>query len=282
MSSDAIQIRRMTLDDVAVAVDWARQEGWNPGLHDAKCFYESDHNGFFIGERNGAAVAVGSAVVYDDQFAFCGLYIVSPEHRGKGYGLALTQARLKYCGDRNVGIDGVLENVDIYARIGYRKYYHNSRYLFTAGESPTRHRDIHSINEADVDVLNRYDRQCFPASRKAFLDMWIRQDDALSLAYIEDGTIKGYVVRRRCHEGHKIGPLFADDRTIAEQLLLASQEGVRGEALIIDIPDTNAAAVDLVRRYDMELIFATARMYQKGLPKLAYDKIFGITTFELG
>ena len=38
MSSDAIQIRRMTLDDVAVAVDWARQEGWNPGLHDAKCF----------------------------------------------------------------------------------------------------------------------------------------------------------------------------------------------------------------------------------------------------
>jgi hypothetical protein len=282
MSSEALQIRGMTLNDVSIAVQWARQEGWNPGLHDAACFYQSDPQGFFIGELDGVPVAVGSAVVYDDQFAFCGLYIVSPEHRGNGYGLALTLARLEYCGDRNVGIDGVLENVDIYARIGYRKYYQNARYQFTAAESPTRHRHIHSIDEADVGVLHRYDRWCFPAPRKAFLDVWIHQDDALSLAWIEEGELKGYMVRRRCHDGYKIGPLFADDPSIAEQLLLSSQEGVHGETLIIDIPDTNEAAVQLSQRYDMELVFATARMYRKGLPELAYERIFGITTFELG
>ena len=282
MSSETLQIRRMTLDDVSIAVEWARQEGWNPGLNDAKCFFQSDPNGFFAGELDGVVVAVGSAVVYDDQFAFCGLYIVSPEHRGKGYGLALTKARLEYCGDRNVGIDGVLENVDIYAQIGYRKHYQNARYQFTAGEAPKRHHCVVSIDAVDVDDLNRYDRNCFPAAREAFLDVWIHQDDALSLAWLEDGELKGYVVRRRCHDGHKIGPLFADDPSVAEQLLLASQEGVLGETLIIDIPDINAAAVELAQRHDMELIFATARMYQKGLPELDYDRIFGITTFELG
>ncbi|MDG2131317.1 MAG: GNAT family N-acetyltransferase [Fuerstiella sp.] len=282
MSSDAILIRRMRPDEVSIAVEWARQEGWNPGLHDGICFYQCDPHGFFVGELDGVVVAVGSAVVYDDEFAFCGLYIVSPEHRGKGYGLALTKARLEYCGDRNVGIDGVLENVDIYARIGYEKYYQNARYQFTAGEAPGRHRHVCSIDEVDADILNQYDRQCFPAARKAFLDVWIHQNDALSLAWVEDGKLKGYMVRRRCHDGHKIGPLFADDPSIGEHLLVAGQEGVSGQALFIDIPEINDAALDLARQYDMKLIFATARMYQKGLPDLEYDRVFGITTFELG
>jgi len=282
MSAEAYQIRRMNPDDVAIAIEWARREGWNPGLHDAQTFYQADPNGFFIGELDGEAVAVGCAIIYDAAFAFCGLYIVAPQHRGQGYGFALTEARLAYCGDRNIGIDGVLENVTIYERIGYRKHYENARYQFAAGEAPARPARLVTIDQVDVGALNRYDRQCFPAARATFLNTWIHQPEALSLAWIEQGQLKGYAVRRRCHEGHKIGPLFADDPAIAEHLLLACQEGVRGENLIVDMPETNEAALKLAASYHMERTFATARMYQKGLPALAYDKIFGITTFELG
>lgn len=282
MPAEAYQIRRMTPDDVPLAIEWARREGWNPGLHDAKTFYQADPNGFFIGELNGEAVAVGCAIVYDDAFAFCGLYIVAPHHRGNGYGFALTEARLAYCGDRNIGIDGVLENVAIYKRIGYRKYYENARYQFTAGEAPVRPATIAAIDTVDAKALNQYDRHCFPAARETFLNTWTHQPDALSLAWIEHGQLKGYAVRRRCHEGHKIAPLFADNPSIAEQLLLACQEGVRGQNLIVDMPETNDAALKMAASYNMERTFATARMYQKGLPELAYDKIFGITTFELG
>jgi GNAT superfamily N-acetyltransferase len=282
MSTDTYQIRRMHPDDVAIAMAWARREGWNPGLHDAHTFYQADPNGFFIGELDGEAVAVGCAVIYDAAFAFCGLYIVAPQHRGQGYGFALTEARLAYCGDRNIGIDGVLENVTIYERIGYRKHYENARYQFTAGAAPARPASLVAVGEVDVEVLNQYDRQCFPAARATFLNTWIYQPEALSLAWMEQGQLKGYAVRRRCHEGHKIGPLFADDPTIAEQLLLACQEGVHGQSLIVDMPEINDAALALAASHQMERTFATARMYQKGLPALAYDKIFGITTFELG
>ncbi len=282
MAAEAYQIRRMTPDDVPVAIEWARREGWNPGLHDAYTFYQADPNGFFIGELNGEAVAVGCAIIYDASFAFCGLYIVAPEHRGQGYGFALTEARLAYCGDRNIGIDGVLENVTIYERIGYRKHYENARYQFIASGAPVRPADIVSIDQVDLDALNRYDRQCFPAARPTFLNTWIHQPDALALAWMENGQLKGYAVRRRCHDGYKIAPLFADDPSIAEQLLLACQENVSGQPLIVDMPETNDAALKLAASYNMERTFATARMYQKGLPDLAYDKIFGITTFELG
>ena len=282
MAADTYHIRRMTPDDVPVAIEWARREGWNPGLHDAHTFYQADPNGFFIGELDGEAVAVGCAIVYDEAFAFCGLYIVAPEHRGKGYGFALTEARLAYCGDRNIGIDGVLENVGIYERIGYRKHYENARYQFTAEAPPARPANIVTIDQVALEALHHYDRLCFPAARSAFLNAWLQQPEVLSLAWLEDGRLRGYVVRRRCYDGHKIGPLFADDARIAEQLLLACQEGARGESLIVDMPETNDAALQLAASYGMARTFATARMYQKGLPALAYDKIFGITTFELG
>jgi hypothetical protein len=55
MAAEAYQIRRMNPEDVAIAIEWARREGWNPGLHDAQTFYQADPNGFFIGELNGEA-----------------------------------------------------------------------------------------------------------------------------------------------------------------------------------------------------------------------------------
>ncbi|HOP41772.1 MAG TPA: hypothetical protein PLI53_12085 [Geobacteraceae bacterium] len=52
MRSDDISIRRMSRDDVRLAVEWAAGEGWNPGVCDADSFYEADPNGFFIAELN--------------------------------------------------------------------------------------------------------------------------------------------------------------------------------------------------------------------------------------
>jgi len=38
----------MNRDDVSLAVAWAASEGWNPGVHDADCFYAADPDGFFL------------------------------------------------------------------------------------------------------------------------------------------------------------------------------------------------------------------------------------------
>ena len=275
-------IRRMRADELQIAIDWAAQEGWNPGIHDAKIFYQADPDGFFIGEIDGHAVAVGSAVVYDEHFAFCGLYIVHPDYRGQGYGMALTRERLRYVGLRNAGIDGVVENIPIYERIGYRLAYHNIRYHGTATVGGAANQSIVSIAQVPFPVLEAYDRHCFPSKRSRFLNTWINQDDAKALAYIENGQLQGYAVRRQCLEGHKIGPLFADSFAIAERLFQALQQDIPGEAIYLDIMETNPDAKRLVDAYHMQQVFITGRMYLKGRPELSEHKIFGITTFELG
>lgn len=40
--------------------------------------------------------------------------------------------------------------------------------------------------------------------------------------------------------------------------------------------------MDLARRHGMREVFATARMYNREIPALPLDGIFGVTTFELG
>lgn len=278
------KIRKMHAHEVQLAVDWAAQEGWNPGLNDANCFYQADNNGFFVGEYQGEVIAVGSAVIYDSSFAFCGLYIVKPEYRQRGFGLQLTKARLEYVGNRNAGIDGVIENISIYERIGYRLAYYQHRFYCNAMISDNHiSPKIQDLTTIPLDIVEIYDRQCFPATRTAFLQSWITQPQSLALGFVEDGELKGYAVRRRCLEGYKIAPLFADDRNIAKQLFLALQQDVEGEAIYLDVPELNPAALALAQELQMVEVFATGRMYLKGSPTdIVAEKQFAITSFELG
>ncbi|MBQ4847445.1 GNAT family N-acetyltransferase [Pseudoalteromonas sp. MMG005] len=274
-------IRTMLPHELKVAIEWARIEGWNPGLEDAALFYQADPEGFFVAELAGDIVAVGSAVRYDANFAFCGLYIVAPEHRGKGYGLALTKHRLAYCGERNIGIDGVLENVEIYQRVGYQPYYQNKRFQKCATAHDVSS-TIQDVTVQHIDAVIAYDQQCFPAKRDMFLKGWLQQKNGKSLCVIENGQVRGYAVRRQCVEGYKVGPLFADSKAVATQLLSALQQDIIGEIIILDVPENNPLAIELAVGEHMDVVFATSRMYQHGLPDIAHHKIYGITTFELG
>jgi GNAT superfamily N-acetyltransferase len=112
-------VRRMARLEADLAIEAAAREGWNPSPHDAECFWAIDPEGFFAGELDGRFVAYGTALCYDDRFAFCGLYVVDPAHRGQG--LALTRARLEHVGDRNAGLDGVADMAGRYERLGYRR-----------------------------------------------------------------------------------------------------------------------------------------------------------------
>lgn len=276
-------VTRMKKDEIRIAIEWAKEEGWNPGLHDEKCFYQTDPNGFFAGYLNGKIIAVGSAVIYDDHFAFCGFYIVDHAYRNKGYGLELTKARLEYIGNRNAGLDGVIPMIHQYERLGYKLAYHNARFVGKEIiQLNNRSSSIVPINQVNMKELSEYDSKHFPAFRESFLKCWVNQEGALSLGYLENGQIKGYGVIRPCFQGYKIGPLFADNETIADNLFQHLAHFANDKTYYLDIPTCNQHAVNLINRYQMKQVFETARMYLKENPTVAIDNIYGITSFELG
>jgi hypothetical protein len=122
----------------------------------------------------------------------------------------------------------------------------------------------------------------FPAWRPTFLRAWISQPDALALGYQRDGKLGGYGVVRRCGEGCKVGPLFADDALVAEALYAHLAGFAAGGPLYLDAPENNPAAMALVQRHGMTEVFGCARMYLGPAPDIAHERVFGVTTFELG
>src|SRR5574343_555818 len=86
---DTVRFRTMKREEADLAVAWAAREGWNPGLHDAECFWPVDPEGFFCAEANGTIVATIAVVNYNEQFSFAGLFIVDPAYRAHGIGMQL-------------------------------------------------------------------------------------------------------------------------------------------------------------------------------------------------
>jgi len=277
------KFRVMTSDEIAVAVAWAAGEGWNPGLADATCFAAADPEGFFCAEADGKIVGTVSVVNYDDRFSFYGLFVVDPAYRAKGIGMQLYRYAMQHAGSRVVGCDGVIAMVGKYEKEGgLFLHYNNARYE-GIGEGAVP-KGLTPIPDVDFNTLADYDAAHFPARREQFLRCWIGQKGHYGLAQLDgDGKIAGFGVRRVCHTGHKIGPLFARDRATAERILDGLVAEIPGEPFYLDIPVPNAAAVALVQDRKMNTVFYTARMYSSPVPvALPMDEIFGVTTFELG
>jgi len=283
MTSAALGIRTLGPSEVALAIEWAAAEGWNPGLHDAGCFHAADHDGFLVGSLDDEPVATISVVRYGATFGFLGLYIVRNEFRGHGYGMQIWKAGLARLAGRNVGLDGVVAQQDNYRKSGFRLAYRNIRYRGTASATAPIDARIVPLSSVPLTETITYDRAFFPDERSAFLRCWIVQPESTALGILRGSTLAGYGVVRRCRDGYKIGPLFADDPTFAESLFSALQAYVpQGAVIYLDVPEANAAAMALAERHGMTVVFETARMYTGRAPDLPLRRLFGVTTFELG
>ncbi len=284
-------IRQMTRTEVDDLVAWAGQEGWNPGLHDAEAFWATDPDAFVAAELKGEVIGGGAITAYGDAFGFMGFFIVRPEFRGHGFGNRLWHARRNRLIARlrpgaTIGMDGVFDMQPWYAKGGFVFSHRDIRYR-VEGRLPPHEMETDTATVLDLnafgwDAIEAYDRACFPAPRPDFLKAWIGQPDARALGLQRDGKLSGFGVIRRCLEGCKVGPLFADDVSAATVLYAQLAEFAEAGPVFLDVPQNNPVAVALVNRYEMEEVFGCARMYLGPAPDLAHHRIFGVTTFELG
>lgn len=273
-----------------VALAWAADEGWRPGRHDAEAFAAEDPAGLLATRVGGRVVSTLTAVRYGDAFGFVGLFITDPAARGRGYGQAVWAAGMAHVDDLPcVGLDGVVARESLYAALGFRRAHLSQRWATAGGalgssvtERPATV-DAHALGSA---ALADYERRvrAFPAPRPAFLSAWLAQPESVARAVVDDaGEVLGYGVVRPCSTGAKIAPLFADDADVATALLddLLAAGAAWGE-VSIDVPDPNEAGLALVRQRGMRPEFACVRMYRGADPDLDLDRVFGVTSFELG
>src|SRR5215472_4034539 len=253
-----LRIRPMRPEEVSIAVNWAAAEGWNPGLADDACFAVADPEGFWIGELDGAPAATVSCVNYGASFAFLGFYIVREDLRGRGYGLRIWNAAIAHAGGRVIGLDGVVAQQQNYMKSAFALAYANIRYGGTVAALSAPQAGVIALTEVPFSAVEAYDATVFPAPRAAFLRAWIGAP------------------------GHVGRPLVADDRATAEVVLSALLAAAGGGEIFLDVPSINRDAVALAQDLGLAPVFETARMYTGAIPPLHLERVFGVTTFELG
>ena len=269
--------RTATLADLRLALDWAAAEGWNPGHDDAPAFHAADDRGFFVAEVGGAPVAFISVVNHAPDFAFLGLYICRPDHRGRGIGRALWDHALAHAGPRTVGLDGVAAQQAAYASAGFARAGASRRFAgrLDAAADP----GIRAVTPGDLPALARLDRAACGYARPAFLAAWLTATGARTSVMLDDGS--GFATIRRCREGCKIGPIVARDTDTALRLARAAAQLWPDDALFIDAAPGNAALASALQALDFKETFATARMYRGPAPS-AGGTLQAIASMELG
>lgn len=275
-----LQIRPATEAEAATMIGWAGAEGWNPGKADLGAFLAQDRGGFLMGWLAGRPVAAISVVRYGADFGFLGFYIVVPEFRGQGHGMAVWRAGMARLGGRTVGLDGVVAQQANYAKSGFKLAHRNIRYggeVRCAAPADARLRPA-----GDRSGIEAFDRAFFAAPRPAFLRAWLRAPGHVVRSLVSDGDLTGYGVLRPCAEGAKIGPLFAANRADAEVLFRALAAEAPPGPVFLDPPEPNGPALRMAEEFGLAPSFETARMYRGPAPALPLERTFGITTFELG
>ena len=286
MGGETNVFRAATRAEFNLAVDWAAKEGWNPGLEDEEIFWESDPEGFVCVEREGEVIATGSIVSYNGAFGFMGFFIVREDLRGQGIGRRFWHWRKGQLQSRlqpgaSIGMDGVFDMQPFYASGGFEFSHRNLR-MEGIGQTRVIKPGIVELSRIPFELVSEYDRHCFGFTRDPFLRKWIAMKQAKAYGAYDDHNLKGFGVIRKCLSGYKIGPLFADNAEIGESLFSALANEAIGEPLILDTPENNPAAIDLANRHGMKEVFGCARMYCGSAPSLPWERIFGVTTFELG
>jgi GNAT superfamily N-acetyltransferase len=280
------QFRLLDCTGVHTLLDWARNEGWNPGYHDAAIFYQTDPKGFYGFYDGDELIAGGAIISYSSNYGFMGLFIVSPRYRNSGLGRKLWYLRrdqllARLQSPAIIGMDGVVAMQPFYQKGGFEIAYREERFKIK-GRQHAIVAEVVPYNSSLWSEVLAYDAVCFGCMRLTFLKSWLRAFGHHAFVYDTPEGVKGLAVIRKAYDGYKIGPLFADNAAIAESLLQACLHTAAEEHVYLDVPVINQEAMELVQRYDGNYVFECARMYYGGAPAIDTDKIFGVTSFELG
>ena len=285
-------IRPLEPSDISQVTDWARAEGFCPGEGDVAIYRQTDRQGLWLGWLGEDPIGCIAGVRYSQSYGFIGMFLVTPRHRGLGYGVQLWRHALDHLNDvACVGVHAAPDRIADYAGWGFQSASPTTRWQLNGrerqGASPLENQlslvDATSLPE---EVIQSYDASREPSPRPHFLRDWLHHPAGKVLALVDgQGLCHGFGRIRPCllreGTGWRIGPLLADDADLAEQLLRGLLERHRG-VVLLDVPGANPAAAALMGRLGFGPTSETLRMYRGAQPQVSLADVYGLACLELG
>ena len=292
-----LEIRPFTPGDLDVVTALAREQDFAPGVGDIEIYANTDRQGVWLAWQDDAPVGCIAAVTYNPDYAFIGLFVVKPEHRGQGIGRQLWQHALKTLNSVEcIGLEAAVQMVGFYEKAGFQKDCITTRRQMLCRSDQSQHpnttlRDrsditVVPLREISLEAIQRYDERHEISPRPHFLELWLRHRAGdVFVTRDAQGECHGYVRIRPCllpiGEGWRVGPWLAEDPSMASLLLSNAIDRHKG-VVLIDTPGHNPAAKTITTAKGYKPMGSTVRMYKGVMPQGHDRNVYGLACLELG
>jgi GNAT superfamily N-acetyltransferase len=255
----------MTRADIPAGMRLKDLAGWNQTAADWERFLDASPLGCFVAESDGEVCGTVTTIVYESRFAWVGMVLVDPKHRGQGIGTGLLHQGIGYLdslGIATIKLDATPEGKPIYQKLGFVTEYEIERWVLNAAERQTKREssELRVIESAGLEEILAVDRGAFGAERSALLRSLHRSAPEFTLS--GQGALVGYMLGRHGSRADHLGPWMARSEAVAQQLLAAFLARSGRKTIFVDCMKSNPFAERLVQSEGFKFSRPLTRMYR--------------------
>jgi GNAT superfamily N-acetyltransferase len=233
----------LTGDELGDAEALVREAGWNQVAADWRIFLELG-TVYAVRTSAGRVIATAATLPYGGRFAWISMVLVAGDYRRQGLATRL----LRRCTQELTGaglvpvLDATPAGRAVYVALGFADAwgYHRLARAEAGAPAPAAPSGvrIQPIDDSAFAQMCRYDAAVFGADRSGVLARLRGRVPAAELVAYRGDQVCGLLLGRNGRSATQLGPLVADDATIARALLARGLAAVTGP-LYIDLKDDN-------------------------------------------
>lgn len=277
-----MEIRRLTVDDVPAAVRLSTQAGWNQLSEDWRRLLDIAPEQCYAGWIDDQLVATATVVSYGNNVAWIGMVLVDKRYRKQGHGSQIFRYALDTALERDlhVGLDATDAGRAVYSQVGFSTVASIERWDGTLdSHQPAKTTTIQPIQIEDACEI---DCAACGVDRSDLLKRMLDEPDTTGFVNDIDGNSNGYTIVRPGRKRWQVGPLIAEDKHTAGQLLEAVSEYLGESKVIVDIL-ANSTTVEVFKQRGFTPQRSLKRMtWNDPRPLLIGDQVVATAGFELG
>jgi ribosomal protein S18 acetylase RimI-like enzyme len=255
-----IQVRPLTVADLALGLRLSRQAGWNQLEGDWQRFRWLQPDGCFVAEWDGVPAGTTTTCIFG-QVAWIAMVLVDESFRRRGLGKALLERALEFldhAGVDTVRLDATPLGQPLYERLGFREQFRLARYAGTPSPGPA----VNAVEPArpeDWPALASLDAEVTGTDRRRVLDRLFAENPAAVRMVRRQDRPFGFLTARPGQRALQIGPSVAAPE-VGPLLLLDAWHRHAGQPFFVDIPVPNEAGTRLAE--------ATGLIVQRSLTRM--------------
>jgi len=276
----AVEVRRLTDQDLPQALDLSALIGWNQTIQDWQRLLTIAPDGCFCAWIGEQLVGTATRVIYHDTLAWVGMVLVHPEFRRKGIATLLLNEchrapKLTY------KLDATEAGQKVYELLGYSVETKLGRWVKKQAGAPGPRGEQGSRLKTGLDRLAEFDMTALGVPRGKLLERLVSESISSREIIHPDGRLVGYALARAGRRADYLGPVVACNPGTARDMI-TSILGDLGQDVYWDLMEDNIHAKKLALELGFEKERNLVRM-RRG-PVVAGENVtyYAISGFETG